>query len=165
MEPSLSSSIQVKIRWARDLYARLREKLLHTPEIISCVKDLEYAIAGSRQAMSASGLSDICRKCEIEGGGSCCGAGLENKYSTRLLFINLLLGTGLPATRYDKSSCFFLGEKGCLLKARHAICVNYVCSKITDQLGPNLLAPLREKEGIELEVLFGLNEKLKEFLK
>ena len=165
MEPSLSRPIQVKIRWAQDLHDRLGERLRHAPEINSCVKKLEDAIAGSRHAMSASGLSDICRKCEVEGGGSCCGAGLENRYSARLLLINLLLGTGLPETRYDEGSCFFLGEKGCLLKARHAICVNYVCSKITDQLGPNLLAPLRKKEGIELEVLFRLNEKLKEFLK
>jgi hypothetical protein len=101
----------------------------------------------------------------VKEGGSCCGAGLENRYGAGLLLINLLLQTTLPQARYDENSCYFLGEKGCLLKARHAICVNYICSKISHELDPVLLGLLREKEGVELEAVFRLNEKIKTLLR
>ncbi|MBA7644220.1 hypothetical protein ES703_51962 [subsurface metagenome] len=83
------------------------------------------------------------------------------KYDGWLLLINLLLDVRLPKKRHDKESCFFLGEGGCLLKARHVICVNYLCKKITDQIDPHKLNALREKEGVELDILFLLNERLK----
>lgn len=111
--------------------------------------------------MTKTGIPEICRKCEKDEGGSCCGAGLEDKYDRWLLLVNLLLGIKLPKNRYDTKSCFFLGEGGCLLKARHVICVNYLCKKITDQIDPHKISVLREKEGIELYALFILNERLK----
>jgi hypothetical protein len=165
MEPSLSSPIQVKANWAIDCYASLGEKLSHDPEIVNLVKHLKKAISESRSAMSETGLSSICRQCEVEEGGSCCGAGLEDRYSAGLLLINLLLEATLPVARFDENSCYFLGKKGCLLKARHAICVNYICSKISHQLDPGLLGVLREKEGVELVALFRLNERIKTLLR
>jgi hypothetical protein len=44
------------------------------------------------------------------------------------------------------------------------ICVNYLCNKITDRINPQKLKALREKEGIELDILFRLNERLKKVL-
>ena len=165
MEPPLSSPIRVKIGWAKDYCATSGDKLSHDPDVAHLVNNLKKAILESRSAMSEAGLLSICRKCEMEEGGSCCGSGLEKRYSAGLLLINLLLGTSLPTTRYDENSCYFLGEEGCLLKARHAICVSYICSKISHQLNPTFLSALREKEGVELEALFRLNERIKQLLR
>lgn len=123
------------------------------------------AVEESRSIMIESGLSALCEQCEVEEGGSCCGRGLEDRYSASLLLINLMLDASLPDQRYDESSCFFLAQKGCLLKARHAICVSYICSKIKHLLNPDLLKLLQESEGIELDAVFRLNERIKILLR
>ena len=129
------------------------------------LKRLYAAIEKSRQAMVAAGIADECRQCERHEGGSCCGAGLENKYTGTLLLINLLLGIKIPSKRTDPSNCYFLGNEGCRLLARHVICVNYLCRKITDRIDPKGTALLREAEGRELDLLFRLNEHIKEILR
>jgi hypothetical protein len=57
-----------------------------------------------------------------------------------------------------------LSEKGCSLLARHVICVNFLCHKITSSISPEKIAALREKEGIELNLLFMLQERVKRIL-
>ena len=89
------------------------------------------------------------------------GAGLEKYYSAMLLLINRLLGVSLPRRREEASSCFFLSSSGCGLVARHVLCINYVCSKITSRTKPGPLAALREAEGEEIHLLFQVNEKLR----
>lgn len=160
-EITLSSSIEEKIDWAEHCYESFSGPLIQDKPIVDYLARTEDAIQASHKEMGETGILDICRDCEENEGGSCCGAGLENKYDGWLLLINLLLDVRLPRKRHDKESCFFLGEGGCLLKARHVICVNYLCKKITDQINPQKLNALREKEGIELDILFLLNERLK----
>ena len=106
-----------------------------------------------------------CLSCEVDDGGSCCGAGLEDKYDGVLLLLNLLLGVRLPRKRFESRSCYFLGEKGCLLLARHVICVNYLCRRITERVDPQRIASLRTKEGAELELLFHLYEGIRKLMK
>ena len=159
-EPPLSNPIGSKIAWAEACYRELGSSLLKDSGIAALLSRLEEAISASRKEMAATGIVEICRECEEIEGGSCCGAGLENRYNARLLLINLLLGVRLPAEGRNTESCFFLGESGCLLQARHVICVNYVCRRITDRIDPAEMAPLRRKEGDELEVLFLLHERI-----
>jgi len=111
--------------------------------------------------MTAAGIVDLCSECERNEGGSCCGNGLENNYNGWLLLINLLLNVTLPKKRHDPKSCFFLGKTGCTLLARHVICVNYICKKITDRIDPQAIKALRKKEGEELNTLFLLHENVK----
>jgi hypothetical protein len=155
---SLQSAIEEKIAWAQDLHRRLRRKLLQDPTVAQLLDDLRTAIQDSHREMVRAGVAAVCAECEEKGGGSCCGAGLENHYSGLLLLINLLLDVPLPTRRRDPASCFFLGGGGCRLLARHVLCVNYLCKKITDHVDPDKLRSLREKEGVELELLFLLNE-------
>ncbi|OPX37437.1 MAG: hypothetical protein B1H12_04910 [Desulfobacteraceae bacterium 4484_190.2] len=164
-EVSLSSPIEEKIDWAEHCYKSFRGQLIQDKPIVDYLKRLVDAIQASHKEMGEAGILDICMDCEKNEGGSCCGAGLENKYDGWLLLINRLLDVRLPRKRHDKESCFFLGESGCLLKARHVICVNYLCKKITDRIDPDKLNALREKEGIELDILFLLNERLKRILR
>ena len=115
--------------------------------------------------MLRSGIVDCCRECEEKEGGSCCGAGLERHFSGILLLINLLLGETLPLEREQPSSCFFLSRTGCLLSARHVLCINYVCDKITSRMKPDQLAALRDAEGEEILLLFRVNETLRKLVK
>ena len=160
-EISLESPIEAKIAWAEKRYHQVMGELLRDQEISSLIDKLKDAIHASRREMVEAGVAKACRDCEEREGGSCCGAGLENRYDGSLLLVNLLMGGKLPRQRYDPSSCFFLGAQGCLLLARHVICVNYLCKKITERIDAEKMAALQEKEGAELEYLFHLQEKIK----
>jgi hypothetical protein len=160
----LQSPIEKKIAWAEDLHSRLRHDLLQDPTLAQLLKDLRSAIQDSHHEMVRAGIVAACTDCEKRGGGSCCGAGLENHYSGLLLLINLLLDVRLPTKRLDPASCFFLGKEGCQLLARHVLCVNFLCKKITDHVDPDKIRCLREKEGVELELLFLLNERIQKQL-
>jgi len=160
-EISLESPIEAKIAWAEKRYQEVMGELLGDQEIRLLIDKLKGAIHASHREMAKAGVVDACRDCEEREGGSCCGAGLENRYDGSLLLINLLLGVKFPRQGYDPSSCFFLGAQGCLLLARHVICVNYLCKKITERIDAEKIAALQEKEGEELEYLFHLQEKIK----
>ena len=162
---SLSSPIEEKIAWARRCYRKFGAALLEDREIAHGLDRLRGTIAASQKEMARAGVVGICRRCDQEEGGSCCGAGIENRYDACLLLINLLLGVHLPDERYAPDACFLSGPNGCLLQARHTLCINYLCRKVTDQMDPNSLRVLREKEGEEVTALFVLEERLKTVLK
>lgn len=161
----ISRSVEEKIAWAEASYEEKGGLFLRDERSATLLSRLKGAVCASRNAMAVAGIADECRTCEEREGGSCCGAGLENKYDGTLLLINLLLGIQLPKQRSDPPSCLFLGPDGCLLIARQVICVNYLCQKIEDRINPSKIAVLREKEGVELECLFLLKEHIKEKLR
>jgi hypothetical protein len=161
----VSRAIEEKIAWAERCYKEKGGFFLRDERIVNLLDRLKGAVRASRTAMAVIGVAGECRTCEEREGGSCCGAGLENKYDATLLLINLLLGIQLPKQRSDPPSCLFLGPEGCLLIARHVICVNYLCNKIENRINPSKIAMLREKEGVELECLFLLKEHIKEKLR
>jgi len=164
IEVPIDSPIEVKVTWAENCFQELRDQLLGDKKIFETLRSFRECVKDSRKEMITAGVVDECRNCEQREGGSCCGAGLENKYSGVLLLINFLLDVKIPQERYDPSSCFFLGKWGCKLVARHVICVNYLCKKVTDRIDPQKIALLREKEGVELEHLFFLHELIKKRL-
>lgn len=163
-EVPIESSVEEKIAWAKNCCRKNGADLLRDEEVGILLKSLKEAIRASRREMAQTGIIEYCRLCDSKDGGACCGAGLENRYTGILLLINLLLGHQFPSKRRDPSSCFFLGEEGCHLLSRQVICINYLCKKITDQINPQMLAPLREKEGMELDLVFHLSERIKTIL-
>jgi hypothetical protein len=160
-QPPLSSPIEEKIAWAEDFHERFGSKFFKDRTIIDLLDRLKKTVQNSRQEMTAAGIAKLCSECERNEGGSCCGNGMENNYNGWLLLINLLLNVRLPRKRHDPKSCFFLGKTGCILLARHVICVNYICKKITDRIDPQAIKALRKKEGEELNTLFLLHENVK----
>ncbi len=162
---SVDSPIEDKIAWAESRFVRLRYRILKDARIATLIERFAEAAEASRRQMVDTGIVEVCRECDLKEGGSCCGKGIEDRYTGVLLLINLLLGCRLPGKRHDPSGCFFLGERGCILKARHVICINYLCRKITDRFPPERLAPLREREGEEINLLFLLTERLREALR
>ena len=163
-EIPIENPIEEKITWAKNCFRERGGGLLRDEEIGILLKKLKGAIRASHREMAHTCIIESCRLCEEKDGGSCCGAGLEKKYTGLLLLINLLLGHPIPGRRQDPSGCFFLGKEGCSLLSRQVICINYLCKRITDQIDPDQLAPLREKEGIEIGLLFHLNERIKKIL-
>jgi hypothetical protein len=157
---SLDSPIKAKIGWAKDCLDAIGEILTGDEIITSLCQELRAAIRNSHAAMIQLGIVEECRECEDVRGGSCCGLGLENYYSGNLLLINLLLGVDVPLERTDPRGCFFLGDRGCRLGVRDVICINYLCEEITSRFPASGIAELREKEGVEVRLLFQLNERI-----
>ena len=164
-EPPLQGPIGAKITWAEICYQERGEAFLRDKRVLNLSGRLKEALKATRNEMMLSGIAEACRACEEAESGSCCGRGIENRYSGILLLINRLLGRRLPDKRTSPDSCFFLGKEGCRLLTRHVICINYLCKKVTDRIDPLKIAALREKEGHEVELLFLLNEQIREMLK
>jgi hypothetical protein len=163
-EPLLDRAIEDKTTWAKACFDREGNRLLEDQSLVNLLQKLKSAARQSRERMLRTGIVDVCRECEELEGGSCCGGGLERHFSAMLLLINLLLGASLPRQREMPSSCFFLSSTGCRLLARHVLCINYLCNKITSRTTPDQLAALREAEGEEILYLFQVNEKLKKLV-
>jgi hypothetical protein len=162
---AICGSIREKISWARVMHEKGEKSWLRHAEVEGLFEDLRQAIERSGSGRKAAGLAQICRDCEEVEGGSCCGAGIENRYDGYVMLINLALGARLPAERWEANSCFFLSREGCCLKARHVICINYVCKNIQDHMDPGTLARLRELEGEEINLLFRVHERIKKILR
>jgi hypothetical protein len=160
-KPPPAGPIASKIAWAEMCRSRLKDVFEHDQRVAALMVRFRDAVRASRREMAATGIVRLCRQCEEDEGGSCCGEGLEDRYDPWLLLINLLLGTPLPRSRPRPGSCYFLGDTGCLLLARHTICINYVCAKITNRISPGQISRLRELEGVELDTLFLLDEAVK----
>lgn len=156
--------IRKKISEAYDLLVLWGEALRKDPHIIFLLNSLDKKIAASGKAMDAFGISSACLCCDQEDGETCCGAGIENKYTSRLLLINLLFGNALPENRLRSKSCFFLAENGCSLKLRQVLCVNYLCLKIQRMLPAENLASLQQITGEEMDEGFILEEAVKKFI-
>jgi hypothetical protein len=111
------------------------------------------------------GIVETCKHCDEQEGGSCCGAGLENKFDTFLLLINLLLGVSLPEGHRRPDSCYLLTDKGCTLKVRLVLCVDFLCLKILNILSRGDLIKLQQVSGDELTTGFMLYDAIKKFLR
>ncbi|RLB56113.1 MAG: hypothetical protein DRI90_18940 [Deltaproteobacteria bacterium] len=157
---STYSSIEEKIEWARRIHREQAAELLQDRNIVQLLDKLRSETQASRQAMIAAGVVAICRRCEDHDGGSCCGAGIEDRYDGITLLINLLLDVSIPSERLVPDSCYLLGPTGCVLQARDVICINFMCTQVTNSISPLALSLLREAEGAELETLFLLHDRL-----
>jgi hypothetical protein len=153
-------SILGRIAWAEACFGELAERLRADARIAGLLDRLNRATHRSHDAMTRAGVVAECANCEQQEGGSCCGAGLEDRYDGVTLLINLLLGTDLPHERGDPRGCLFLGPHGCALRARDVICINYLCRKVADKLTQPEVEAMHECEGEEIESLFRLHALL-----
>ncbi len=152
--------VERKIAVAKGLLKDYEEVLAKEKGLISLLEGLRRAIEATEIERKITGISEFCAWC-----GSlnhdCCGAGIELRYSAELLFINLLLGAGLPESRRREDSCYFLSPRGCCLKARVVFCVNFLCRKITETIEPSRLVQLQRREGEMLDLIFKVEEIIK----
>ena len=160
----LASPIGDKIAWVQKCIEEQGEFLLRDPVVDGLLSRLEEASSATREELARVGIMQECRACEEEEGGSCCGAGIENRYEGIMLLINGLLGVKMPRSRPSPESCYFMGENGCLLRARHVLCVNYLCDRVAGRHSPSELAALRNKEGEELDLILLLYDRIGKML-
>ena len=156
-----SPTIQEKIEQAQDLFETCGDSLRENPSIRALLNKLQECIDNTNQRMLILDVVAECKNCEEREGGSCCGTGIENKYDVELLLVNLLLEASLRDQQPSQNSCYFLGEKGCKLTARHVLCVNYMCQKLQKKLAREQLISLQTCAGEELDTLFILHEAIK----
>ena len=159
-----SMLIQEKIDEALALYEAWEGRLRQEALIRDLLDRLERNISASMQAMRALRVVQACRRCEEQEGGSCCGTGIENRYDSLQLLINLLLGVSLPDQHEYSDSCYFLQADGCCLKARHVLCVNYLCRKLQRSLSQDDMIALQTITGEELDTGFALYEAVRKNL-
>lgn len=143
------------------MYESSGDRLRRDGRIRSLLERLEHNIGTSMRAMRALRVVQACKWCEEQEGGSCCGAGIENRYDVLQLLINLLLDISLPDRRRSPDSCYFLLADGCGLKARHVLCVNYLCKKLEESLCKGELNMLQATVGEELDTGFALHEAVR----
>ena len=158
-------SIQDKIRQAQSLYVLWGDTLKKETLIYNLLEDLERRVIDSREFMQDFKIVEICKRCDEEEGGSCCGTGLENKLDTILLLMNLLLGVTLPEHHLRPDSCYLLTEKGCILRVRLVLCVDFLCEKILKELSRDKLIKLQNISGDELLTGFKLYDAIKKFMR
>jgi hypothetical protein len=157
---NVQSALSDKIAWARKIHSLLRERIISDKDLKKLIVELEGRINSSYRCMQEIGVVKECSECAD---ASCCGKGIENRYDPVTLLINLLLGVELPEERVT-DGCFFLTPVGCSLRAREVICVNYLCSKILDNIDHQKIIKLQVVFGYELDALFQLSEKLKKII-
>jgi hypothetical protein len=158
-------SIQEKIEQAHNLFETCGDSLRQNPSIRTLLNKLQECIDNTKDSMLKLGVVAECKHCEEQEGGSCCGTGIENKYDMALLLVNLLLEASLRDQKISQNSCYFLGEEGCKLTARHVLCVNYICEKLQKKLTREELFELQTCAGEELDTLFFLHEAIKKHIR
>ena len=158
-------SIYEKIEQALDLFETCGDSLRQNSSIRTLLNKLQECIENTKDSMLKLGVVAECKHCEEQEGGSCCGTGIENKYDVELLLVNLLFEASLRDQQSSQNSCYFLGEKGCKLTARHVLCVNYICEKLQKKLNRDELIELQTCAGEELDTLFFLHEAIKKHIR
>jgi hypothetical protein len=122
----------------------------------SLLENARKAVLRSRELYRNLGVSEICSRCDRDEGGSCCGAGIEDRYGEELLVANIMAGISLPSSRFDEKSCYFLGPEGCILFFRHTLCVNFLCKRLYESLGMQKIILIQNTVGEEIELTFRL---------
>jgi|Deesub1362A_J573_1020465.scaffolds.fasta_scaffold00306_25 hypothetical protein len=144
--------IHSKIIWAENTFEKSGELILSN--ISELLRGLDECIERTYNCMEEVGILKECSEC-AERTGSCCGRGIENRYDRTVLLINLLMGVKIPSER-EQDGCFFLGSKGCKLRAREVLCVNYLCDRICNNIEHEKIVELQNVAGEELDTLFAL---------
>lgn len=157
-------AMEHKLLWANRLYELSGPAILQVPAMASLVAAYDDAIARTWSAMWSLGVVSHCTDCAINDGGSCCGKGIEDHFDMPLLLINRLMGVELPVRRWDEHGCWFLGPQGCLIKARHTLCVNYICKRLQSSLSHEAVIALGQATVNETDAGFRLEEAVKKWL-
>jgi len=152
-------NIQDRISEAESLYQTHGQRILALPEMNRCLTCYDLAIENTQALMRQTGAAAACSLCAKKT-GSCCFQEVETWYDPMLLLINLLLGAPLPHFRSLSGECFFLGKQGCLLRARYAFCLNYLCPSLRTQLGPAGAKALLAAVGEELAAGWEMEQAL-----
>lgn len=147
---SQPEAIRAAMDKARKLDIAFGAEMRKGNSILSLIEDYRFAIARSREVMERSGMIEICTACAAKTPGGCCFKEVEDWYDPVLLLINSLLGCSLPDRREVSDNCIFLGESGCKIGGRYHFCVNYLCGRLKNEIGHDMMEEVMSASGMEL---------------
>ena len=150
-----------EVRLAYHLYKMFGHALLQDETGRAFLVQLDQNIEATQKEMVAAGVIEECADCAVNGEGTCCGKRTGFKYDSVILLVNLLLGKTIPLQSQDPHACYFLTREGCMLRARHVICVNFLCPRLHKNIQHEMLVQLQEVAGEELDTLFLVEEYIK----
>jgi len=136
--------------------------LMQDSRVHTLLNKLDHDIEATQTAMVEAGIAEECADCAVNSQGTCCGVRTGHKCSITIMLINLLLGRTLPSEPADAEHCHFLTKSGCALRARHVICVNFVCQRLKEAIAHRQLCHVQEIAGREMDALFVLEELIRE---
>ncbi len=152
-------SITEKIAWAEEIYFRYGDIILEDDEVQRLLTVLNNSIDETYREMENAGTLEECTKC-AQKTGSCCSRKIDRMYDKRTLLVNLLMGYEMPTEREIEDGCFFQGMKGCKIKAREIICVDYFCPGMYELIDEEKMTRLQNVAGEEHETLFKLSNRI-----
>lgn len=156
-------NLKEQIDCASLLNERFGAACLEDPELCGLLLELEGEIEKTDSLMRDSGVVEGCTRC-AKATGSCCFKEMGESYGYVQLLVNRLLGSELPQEKDFAGGCFFVGEKGCRLKARHAFCLNYFCPELEDILGGQVTMAIQLQVGKQLLAGWELERALGRYL-
>ncbi len=135
--------------FALQIVKRFENNLLKD-DFLSALRDYEKSIEETAFWMKKLKIWEECAICGNSPKGSCCAPEVALWYDLETIVINILMGCKIPPSPYKRDHCFFLGEKGCLLKARHYYCVTFLCPPLANKLSPQEKGDLYKVIGREI---------------
>ncbi len=142
--------IEGLVREAKKLYDAHSSGLLSDEGIRKNLSGYQKNIDTTNSLMQHADIVKTCSACAAEKMGSCCMQDVEEWYDPILLLINLLMGAKFPESRELSGHCIFVGDHGCKLIARYPFCVNFLCPRLKELLGPTQTQKLMTVAGHEL---------------
>ena len=156
-------NLKKQVEKALLLHAALGPACLEDPEPGGLLLELDRLAEATDSLMLTTGVAAACSKCAAAT-GSCCFREMGESYGSIQLLGNLLLGAELPRECDFPESCFFVGEKGCKLKARHSFCLNYFCPELIGILGDRTVLEIQRQVGEQLSIGWELERALTRFI-
>ena len=74
---SINRPVKERIAWSESCFQSSQDLFFEDEKIAGLLVEFKSAVKASRQKMDKSGVVDLCRECDQEEGGSCCGKGLK----------------------------------------------------------------------------------------
>ena len=156
-----SNDVAHEVRLAYHLHKNFGHALLRDEKVRTLLDQLDQHIEATQKEMVAAGVIKECADCAVNGEGTCCGKRTGYKYDSVILLVNLLLGKKIPLQSQNPHACYFLTREGCILRARHVICVNFLCPRLHKNIQQKMLNQLQLVAGEELDTLFLVEEYIK----
>jgi len=156
-----SNDVAREVRLAYHLHKIFGQSLLQDGKVRTLMVQLDQHIDATQKEIVAFGVIKECADCAVNGEGTCCGKRTGYKYDSVILLVNLLLGKTIPLKSQDPHACYFLTQGGCILRARHVICVNFLCPRLHKNIQHEMLVQLQDVAGEELDTLFLVEEYIK----
>lgn len=150
---------------AKNLFKIYKDSLLSDLNLTKMLALLESKINASWEEMIESGIVNECKACSLYRSETCCTYRTGFKCDTTLLLINLLLNVPLPESPFYSELCHFLTEKGCCLKARPVICINYTCPVLREKIPFDKLIRVQEIAGEEIDLIFKTENYIKQMIR